>query len=118
MTIDLPIEILNAPILIKKNNILEKIHVDQIIYIKSEGNYCATITKSGEKYMNRISLSEYTQILNDQRFQKPHRSFLINTHLVDSINITDSTLLMMNKESIPISRNVKTEFLKFFKIII
>lgn len=101
---------------LKKNNMHEKVLISDILFIKSEGNYCATSVANGEKYINRISLLEIAKLLNSSDFKKSHRSYLVNINKIDSINLSQS-IIRIGDTSIPISRNAKSYFLNSYKVI-
>jgi len=101
---------------LKKNDTHEKVYISDILFIKSEGNYCATNVANGEKYINRISLSEISSLLNSKDFKKSHRSYLVNINKIDSINLSQS-IIKIGTSEIPISRNAKSYFLNSYKVI-
>lgn len=101
---------------LKKNDTHEKVYISDILFIKSEGNYCATNVSNGEKYINRISLSEISSLLNSNDFKKSHRSYLVNINKIDSINLGQS-VIKIGAVDIPLSRNAKSFFLNSYKVI-
>ena len=101
---------------LKKKEDFYAIKQEDIIYIESNHVYCKTVTKSNGEYLNRISLSEYSSILNDDRFIRPHRSYLANTSHITKVNMNEN-VIFMDKHAVPISRSAKKEIKSLFNLI-
>lgn len=97
------ISTLNGTQLIDKNS---------ITLIKAEGSYCEICLNNGKsitvskplKYMEQ-------QIENHPKFLKIHKSYIINSDYVDSLDRVNNEVVLMNFIKLPISRsNIKTVF--------
>lgn len=66
---------------IKQGGRLLRVSVDDIYYIKAEGNYVALHTHQ-KRYMYRLTMNAISQQLNQQVFLRIHRSFLLNTKYI------------------------------------
>jgi two-component system, LytTR family, response regulator LytT len=86
------------------NNTL--IPFNDITFIEGEGNY-VTIYYDDKKQLSRQSLEGTMKDLDDERFFKLHRSFIINLNKVTSF--TKKNVIIMDK-SIPISRAALADF--------
>lgn len=95
---------------VKLGNKLEKITVKDIAYVAADGRYCMVYTRTGRKYAVRIPLFELFQKLNETTFVQSHRSYLINTDLLESINLGDMTLTVAGQE-VPVSKGYKDRVL-------
>jgi len=101
---------------LKKKENFYAIKHDEIVYIESNHVYCKTVTNSGEEYLNRIGLNEYSAILKDENFIRPHRSYLANTIHITKVNMNESVIIL-GKNRVPISRNAKKEMKSLFNLI-
>lgn len=66
--------------------------------------------------MNHISISKLFEMLPQNQFIKPHRSYIVNIKNIDSISLTQSTVTI-GMANIPISRNNKMNFQEIFKML-
>lgn len=97
---------LNNNFFVKVGNKLEKIAVADIVYIAADGRYCMVYLRSGHKYAVRIPLSELSGKLDQATFVQSHRSYLVNTELLERVNLADMTLTVSGQE-VPISKGYK-----------
>lgn len=81
-----------------------KIYLDQLKYIKSDGNYLEFVT-SDKTIIDRNKLKA---ILDDlpPNFVRVHRSYVINKNFIDALNST--TLFLKSNIEIPLSRTFKS----------
>lgn len=91
---------------------LHKIVVDDIIYIESDRNYITVCTKN-KKLSYIDSLKNWNDKLQNQQFIQIHKSYIINTKLVDKISGNEVYLL---NNRLPIGRTFKQELLKRLQI--
>ena len=73
-------------IFIKKTGILEKLNYLDILWIKSEGNYCTLFTDK-KKYVLKTSLTKLKEKLPKDKFIQCHRSILVQVEKVSQINL-------------------------------
>ena len=66
---------------IKQGGRVLRVSVDDIYYIKAEGNYVALHTNQ-KRYMYRLTMNAISQKLNQKVFLRIHRSFLLNTKYI------------------------------------
>ncbi len=81
--------------------------------IESNNVYCRTLTISGEEYLNRMSLADYTNILKSEAFIRPHRSYIVNVNHITKVNMNENIILIGN-HNVPLSRAAKKEFKSIF----
>lgn len=99
----------------KKISFLE---VREIKWFKSEGNYVKIFAESGE-FLIRDSLLNLEQKLNPQSFQRIHKSYILNTNLVQelqSISHGDYHILLKDSTKLTLSRNYKKNFCKTLEL--
>lgn len=68
---------------IKKGGRVQRVSVDNIYYLKTEGNYVALHTDQ-HKYLYRMTMNAMAQQLNAALFLRIHRSYLLNIKYVSS----------------------------------
>ena len=97
---------LNDPdhIFIKKNKILVKIDFDEIVFIKALGDYIIFKTINNDGHIVRKTLKSIASQLSKEKFEKVHRSYIVNINYID--NIEDNKISIRN-ENIPIGRKYK-----------
>jgi two-component system, LytTR family, response regulator len=91
------------------------VHVNEILYLKSDRQYTIFCLKSGEKVMTSKNLGEYEELLMEHNFFRAHHSSLINLAEVKKYLRGDGgSALMSNGDQIDISKRKKEAFLKHF----
>ncbi len=95
---------------IKVRQRLEKVSVDDILYLEADGHHCRIHT-SGGKYLVRISMSELGKQLSPQDFMQTHRGFLVKKDRVDSVDLKDSVVVVSGNH-IPLSKRNREGVLK------
>lgn len=95
-------------IFVKENKEHKKILFDDIYFIKAEGNYCS-IFMEDRRIAIRHSIKSFAESLPEDKFIRVHRSYLINSKYIQSIDFSDN-VVYLNEEQIPIGRNYKKDF--------
>jgi len=106
---------LKKDLFFKKNGIFKKININQIYYIKAEGNYCRTITET-EKLITSLNLAELEKILDNHHFLRVHRGYLINLKKIDYLD-TVKNKIMIGSQTVPISRVKKALLLERIQLL-
>jgi len=97
-------------IVIKNHIILKdktKIYISNLMYVKADDHYLEVITENDKKHTVRGKLSQIKQEL-PPNFIQCHRSYIVNSNFIKQVNST--TLTLINKEHIPLSRSYKNKF--------
>lgn len=89
-----------AFLLVKENNETFNINYDEILFIESNSNYIIIHTKN-KKVNTRQSLDWAESELSKSQFIRIHRSFIINLHAVEKMNVR---CVYINNIELPISR--------------
>ncbi len=88
------------------------LNTNQIIYIESLVKNCRIVLTT-QKLLIQYRIKDFEALLKQYGFLRPHRSFLVNYRYIFSIQ--KNTLILDNKETIPLSRNrittIKEEFI-------
>ncbi|CAM3338809.1 response regulator [Zobellia roscoffensis] len=106
-TASLPdLEVLEDRVFIRYNGKMEKLLLDDMLYIEANRNYCTVVTKT-----KRFVLSQTLKIMQGRlpkaNFVRVHRSFIVN---ISKLNTIADDHLVINRKVIPLSKSQK-EFL-------
>jgi DNA-binding LytR/AlgR family response regulator len=93
---------------IKCDNKHERIFKSDILYVQALENYVQIITQQG-KFTTLLPLKIVEKYLENDRFIKTHKSFLV---AIDKIETIENQEVRINNFKIPISRNFKESVLK------
>jgi len=107
--------ILEDCVFIKKNNILERVEINDIEFIQSEGNYCVISTEK-KKYALKMSLIKVRKMLDSHRFVRVNKRHIINMSLISSIDLSTSQI-KINEDNFSIGRTYKEGLLKRLKTL-
>lgn len=99
---------------IKDKSIHIKIPLKEIMWLEIDGNYTSLVLVSGKKYIQKQSLKKYLSIL-DHSFKQIHRSYVVNTYHVKSMDINSNTLEFRNGQALPIGSKYRTAILQLFQ---
>ncbi|MCG9972450.1 MAG: LytTR family DNA-binding domain-containing protein [Candidatus Bathyarchaeota archaeon] len=99
-------------IFVKDGSKLVKINLEEVRYLKSEGNYISLVLKD-KKILTLMTLKELEPKLPNY-FQKVHRSYMVNLNKIDFI---DNDGLEIEKKHIPVSKSYEKELLKKIELL-
>ncbi|MCT4580383.1 MAG: LytTR family DNA-binding domain-containing protein [Flavobacteriales bacterium] len=91
---------------------LEKVYLDDILYIEGMGDYRRIHTVTNKKVMTLQTFKAFQQLLPKLKFHRVHKSYLV---AIDQIDIVERNSLMIRQERIPISASYKDDFHRFIK---
>lgn len=95
---------------IKTRQRLEKVAINEVLYIESDGHYTQVHT-AHKKFLVRLSTTKLIQKLPETLFVQTHRSFYVNTQKVQSVDLEES-IILVGDQQIPLSKRNKDDFLK------
>ncbi|MCW4470455.1 LytTR family transcriptional regulator DNA-binding domain-containing protein [Flavobacterium sp. MFBS3-15] len=81
-----------------------KLYLNDLMYIKSDDHYLHAFSNDGKSHFVRGKLSQILEEL-PPNFVKPHRSYIVNTNYIQSVQM--GSLTLKNKEELPTSRGFK-----------
>lgn len=98
---------------------LQFVHLDDVIRIEGESNYCNFFLRDKKKILLSKKLGDAEALLKDNiYFFRAHKSHIINLKYVDKyIRGEGGEIIMQDGTSIALSRSKKDEFLRFFSRI-
>ncbi len=97
---------------IKEGYVFIKIHQKDILYLEAKDNY-VRIHTINKQYLIRCTLTKAMERLNKAFMLRIHRSFGININHIESFTEHE---INIGATVVPIGRNYKTDFLRFFEI--
>ncbi len=89
---------------VKGNKQLQKVYIDDIIYIESQRDYVRIRLSGNVEVLTRQTISYYEEFLPANLFLRIHRSFIVATRKVTAI---EATRLLVGEFVVPIGRNYK-----------
>lgn len=87
---------------------------DDILYAKSDGNYCTIYMVENKKLVLTKKLKEVGKILPKETFFRVHNSYIVNIGKIKEYLKTDGYVVLNSMHKIPVSRQKKTDFLDLF----
>lgn len=94
---------------------VDYLNSDDILYFESVNKYTKVVT-GDYSIMSSYNLGEFKKIIDGDVFFQAHRSYIVNLRHVKRFE-TSGTLIMADNMQIPVSKNVKSEFLAAFSKI-
>jgi DNA-binding LytR/AlgR family response regulator len=93
-----------AFVYLKVDRIMQKVHIDDILYIESWKDYIKVFLTTGKSFLVKQSISAMENLLSDHKFLRVHRSFMVS---VDKITGYNALSVQVNLTEIPIGRLYK-----------
>lgn len=94
-------------IFIKEGHLFVKLQVQDLRWLKSEGNYLELYTDQ-KRFVIRSSLKDFLNKLTSTTVFRVHKSYAVNLEHVAAIN---HAAVMVGEESIPMGRNYREQLL-------
>jgi two-component system LytT family response regulator len=102
-------------ILISNQQFIEKIMIDKISHLKADGAY-TEIYHEGKKTISSKPIAVYEDVLPENRFNRCHKSFIVNKYYIKKIGKGRSLDLTLNDgTAVPVAVRKKEEFKQWFK---
>ncbi len=103
----------NKKLVIRTAEDIHIVNVNDIIRCESDNSYTSVFVEGGEKIVVSKSIKEYTELLNDYGFIRPHQSHLVNLNYVKRLDKSDGGFLIMKDgKEIPVSTRRKQNLLQ------
>jgi DNA-binding LytR/AlgR family response regulator len=101
---------MNDYIFVKNNYVFVKIRLADLLYLEADNNYVNVVTQE-KKFVLRLSLSQLLEKINYKPLVRIHRSYAVNIDAIQSFNDQE---VQIGKVELPIGRNYKEDFLRYF----
>lgn len=89
---------------------------DNIAYLEASGNCSMIYFKDETRYLDTRTLKVYEGILNNTKFYRIHKSYIINLDMIKEYISEDGyRVLLKNGVELPVARNRVSAFLKTIK---
>jgi DNA-binding LytR/AlgR family response regulator len=98
---------------VKSDYKLQRISLDDILYIEGLKDYVRFYLKNGEKVMSLMSMKKLEEYLPKPEFLRTHRSYIV--HMTET-PLVDRFRIVFGENYIPISENYKDDVQNFFDI--
>lgn len=93
---------------VKKDSVLTKVPVQDILWIEALGDYVTLHTRNG-KFILHVTLKSVEGKLPANKFVRVHRSYIVQ---IDNVRTVEDTTIYINEVSIPIGALYKDNFIK------
>lgn len=92
---------------VKVNNRLVRLNFDEVLYIEAMSTYSVLVTAK-QKFIVHYTLKSIAERLPFAHFRRVHRSYIINTRLIDSI---EDNMLTLAGYEVPLAKSYQDELL-------
>jgi DNA-binding LytR/AlgR family response regulator len=106
-------ETLNNTIFIRENKILQRLWLNDILYIQAMGDYVSIYTRD-RKITIHQNLKALELKLPSPKFIRIHRSFMVSLDKIDAI---EESTVYINSNPIPVGEAYKSKLMKLLSII-
>lgn len=100
----------NDAVFIKQNYRFVKFHLNDVLYMQSEGNYTDIITKA-KKYTIRLVLNKVLEKIQSPDIIRNHRSYAVNLRQIQSFGEQG---ISVGTHTVPVGRSYRESFVKRF----
>jgi len=107
--------ILKDAFFVKQNNLLRKVPIKDVLWIRTEGNYSIIHTTS-KKYILKLSLKKVLEQLPKDYFIQIQRAYIVALSKIKDIDIATSEVVI-NKERLPLGRNYRDALFSCLRIL-
>ena len=97
--------------LVKSDYKLQRVCLDDVLYIEGLKDYVRFYMKDGEKVMSLMSMKKLDEYLPKPEFLRTHRSFIV--HMTE-VRLVDRFRIAFDEIFIPISENYKEDVQTYF----
>ena len=97
------------------DNALVKIRYDEILWVQALVDYVQFVTVSGKKYTVHATMKAVEGHLNDLRFVRTHRSYIVNSDKIDRIE--EGAMIVIGKQVIPMSEQYRVKVIERINLL-
>lgn len=103
-----------AYIFVKGNKQLQKVYIEDILYIESQRDYLKFKMATDQEIVTRQTIGYFEQFLPAQSFLRIHRSFIV---AVEKLTAVEANRVWIKSVALPIGRNYKQHLQEYLKTI-
>ncbi|HYD20670.1 MAG TPA: LytTR family DNA-binding domain-containing protein [Flavipsychrobacter sp.] len=100
---------------IRNNNGLDYVSIDDILFFEANARYTKVVTKA-KSYLSSCNIGKFKQMVEGRSFYTVHRSYIVNTDRITRY-ISSGVVVMEDGHEIPVSKNMREDFLNLFNKI-
>lgn len=100
--------ILSDRIFVRYRDKMVKVVIEDILFVKADGNYCLITTKEKE-YILSVPLKTLEESLPTTYFMRTHRSYVVNLTKIEALTDNQEYLTLGGDKHVPVSRRFKPE---------
>lgn len=100
---------------VRRRKEIVKLKIKEIKWIQSDGNYCDLYHVDDKKYTIKLPLKTLLEQIQNQSFQRIHKSYVINIERVTGLFLSENRV-RVGEELIPLGRKYRDDFLKAIDI--
>lgn len=97
---------------VKSDYKLQRIELDDILYIEGLKDYVRFFLKGGERVMSLMSMKRLEDYLPHPEFLRTHRSFIVH---MSCVKVIDRLRIVFGDQYIPISDNYKDDVMQYLE---
>ena len=97
--------------MVKSDYKLQRVCLDDILYIEGQKDYVCFFMKNGETVMSLISMKRLDDYLPKPEFLRTHRSYIVH---MPEVLLVDRFRIVFGDVMVPISENYKEEVQTYF----
>lgn len=102
----------NAFVYLKVDKNMQKVYVDDILYIESWKDYIKVFLRTGQNFLVKQSISAMENLLSEHKFLRVHRSFMVSVDKITGYNVL---FVQVNSTDIPIGRLYKQAVMEILR---
>lgn len=97
---------------------IESVEFDDIISLESKSNYTQINLTNSKSILAAKTLKEFDELLckEENHFMRVHNSFIINLNKVSKFLKYSENIIMLDAQSVPVSKSRKDHFMKWLKL--
>lgn len=100
---------------VKQNNLLRKVPIQDVLWIRTEGNY-SIIHTTTKKYILKLSLKKVLEQLPKDYFIQIQRAYIVALPKIQDIDVASNEVII-NKERLPLGRNYRDALFSCLRIL-
>jgi len=100
---------------VRSDGALIKIRFDEIQWVQALVDYVQFVIANGKKYTVHATMKSVENHLQDPRFVRSHRSYIVNTDKIERIE--EGSMIVIGKQVIPISEQYKSAVISRLNIL-
>lgn len=102
----------NQTLVLNTHDEIHYVHVDDIVYLQSDGGYCHFFLEDNSKITLSKTLKHYTHILDSNSFIRIHKSFLVHKKFIKNYRKRSGKLTLKNGTELTVSQRIRDRIMQ------